>query len=336
MSHTRTMNGRSSRTTTPVAALDPTSVRIEATGTSPAGAVADLSGLYDGHHWAARNTGRPFEYRYTAVGDVDVTLRRSRMQGFIRGAIPVSDDYIVQWLTSGIGIPDVLRDRVDMVGDVPMLFPTAREFVFEYQDFDQRAVHMSRRLVHEVADELFHTGQVTDLGLDHLRTLDPGAVTRWRNCLSLLSRELRGDGVETLLWHALTRRTAAAFLHMYPPTVTALPAAVLMPRRARLRAAVEYIHEHVAEPMSVSDIAAAAGLSVRAIQEAFQHHLDMTPMKYLLTVRLQQVRRELAQAQPGDASVQAIARAWGFTHLGRFSGAYRAAFGEYPRATLRN
>jgi AraC-like DNA-binding protein len=310
-------------------------VRIEAAGTAPDAAVIDLSGFYAGRHWAARPTDRPFSYRYTAVGDADVTLRRSQITGSIRGAIPASDDYIVQWLTTGHGVPDVLRDRVPMSGDVPMLFPTSREFVFEYEDYDQRVVHISRRLVHEVADELFHTGQVTDLGIDHLRRLDPAAVTQWRNSLAVLSRELRVGGVDTLLWHTLTRGTAAAFLRMYPPTATALPPAVLLPRRNRLRAAVEYVHARAAEPTSVSEIASAAGLSVRATQEAFQRHLGLTPMQYLQQVRLDHVRRELLQADPATTAVQSIARRWGFAHLGRFSAAYRNAYGEYPRNTLR-
>ena len=314
---------------------DRSTVRLEAAGGSPAAAVVDLSGFYAGRHWAAHSTGRPFSYRYTAVGDADVTLRRSQISGSIRGLIPASDDYVVQWLTAGNGIPDVVHDRVPMVDDVPMLFPTAREFVFAYEDYDQRLVHMSRRLVHEVADELFHTGPVPDLGIDHLRTLEPAAVTRWRNSLSLLSRELRVGGVESLLWHTLTRETAAAFLRMYPPTVTALPPAVLLPRRARLRAAVEHVHAHAAEPLTVADVAGAAGLSVRATQEAFQRHIGMTPLRYLQHVRLERVRQELLQADPTTGSVQAIARACGFAHLGRFSAAYRNAYGEYPRNTLR-
>ncbi|PZE62903.1 hypothetical protein DEJ24_01135 [Curtobacterium sp. MCPF17_001] len=311
-------------------------VRIEAAGSSPEAAVLNLSGFYAGRHWAARATARPFTYRHTAVGDADVTLRRSRINGFIRGVMAPSDEYIVQWLTSGTGVPDIVHDRVPMTGDVPMLFPSAREFVFEYRDYDQRVVHMSRRLVHEVADELFHTGEVPDLGLDHLRTLDPAAVTQWRESLGLLSRELKVGGIETLLWHTLTRGTAAAFLRMYPPRVRALPRAVLLPRRDRIRAAVEYIHEHAADPMSVSDVAEAAGLSVRATQEAFQRHLGQTPMRYLQTVRLHGAHRELRQLDAATASVRDIARRWGFAHLGRFSGAYQAAFGEYPRTTLRN
>jgi AraC-like DNA-binding protein len=317
-------------------------VRIEAAGSSPDAAVAELSGFYSGHDWAAAATDRPFAYRYSAVGDGDVTLRRARFSGAVRGAVPPSDDYIVQWLTAGEGTPDVLEDRVPMVRDVPMLLPTAREFVFEYADHDQRLVHMSRRLVHEVADELFHTGPVSDLGINHLHPLDPAAITRWRSSLHLLSRELRdggGDGGRGgdggLVRSALSRAVVVAFLQMYPPRVVALPAAVFLPRRERLRAAVEYIHEHIAEPLRVADIAAAAGFSVRATQEAFQRSMGRSPLHYVQHVRLHRVRQDLLHADPETSSVRAVAHRWGFDHLGRFSAAYRVAFGEYPRTTLR-
>jgi AraC-like DNA-binding protein len=311
-------------------------VRIEAAGSSPDAAVAELSGFYSGHDWAAAPTGQPFAYRYSAVGDGDVTLRRAQFSGAIRGAVPPTDDYIVQWLTAGEGTPDVLHDRVPMVRDVPMLLPTAREFVFEYADHDQRLVHLSRRLVHEVADELFHTGPVDDLGTDHLHPLDPAAIARWRGSLHLLSRELReGTDGGGLVRSTLSRDVVVAFLRMYPPRVVALPAAVYLPRRERLRAAVEYIHEHVTEPLRVADIAAAAGFSVRATQEAFQHSIGRSPLHYLQHVRLQRVRQDLLRADPETSSVREVALRWGFDHLGRFSAAYRVAFDEYPRATLR-
>ncbi|MBM7476963.1 helix-turn-helix transcriptional regulator [Curtobacterium herbarum] len=320
-------------------------VRIEAAGSTPDAAVAELSGLYSGHDWAATTTDRAFTYRYSAVGDSDVTLRRAQLSGAVTGAVPPTDEYIVQWLTAGEGIPDVLQDRVPMVLDIPMLLPTAREFVFEYADHDQRLVHMSRRLVHEVADELFHTGPVSDLGINHLHPLDPAAVTRWRSSLHQLSRELRdgpsgggdgdGDGRGGLVRSALSRAVVVAFLRMYPPHAVALPASVFLPRRERLRAAVEYIHEHITEPLRVADIAAAAGFSVRATQEAFQLSIGRSPLHYLQHVRLQRVRQDLQHADPDTSSVREVAQRWGFDHLGRFSAAYRVAFGEYPRTTLR-
>lgn len=309
-------------------------VRIEAHGTEPAAVVAEVGGLYDGKDWAARPTDQPFTYRYTALGDDRITLRRSRITGYIRGAIPHTDDYVLQWITEGQAVPDIRRDRVPLAAGVPMLFPSAREFVFEYRDYDQRLVHLSRDLVHEVAEERFRTLPTSDLGLDHLRRLDPVAVARWRAQMGMLAGELRG-GVGTLLWQTLTRSAASAFLDLYPPTVATLPDALLLPRRARIRAAVEYVHAHAHEPLTVSDIARAGDLSVRSVQEGFIRDLGTTPMTYLLQVRLCRVREDLRAADPATTTVQEVARRWGFAHLGRFSASYAQAFGEYPRDTLR-
>lgn len=309
-------------------------VRLEAVGSDPEAAITDIAGLYAGREWAAHATDGTFDYRYTAIGDEDLTLRRSRITGQIRGSIPGTDDYVLQWITEGEGVPDTRRDRVALTRGIPMLFPTDREFVFEYRDYDQRLVHLSRRLVADVAVERYHATPGADLALDHLRPVDPAAVTRWRQQTAVLVTELR-RGVGTLLWQTVTRRTAAMFLDLYPPTVPVLPPAALLPRRARLRAAIEYVHAHAHAPITVSDIADAAGLSVRALQETFQRNIGRTPMAYLLEVRLEQVRTELLRADPATTTVQQVARRWGFSHLGRFSGTYAAAYGEYPKHTLR-
>jgi transcriptional regulator GlxA family with amidase domain len=52
-------------------------------------------------------------------------------------------------------------------------------------------------------------------------------------------------------------------------------------------------------------------------------------------VRLLRARLALLHANPPCNSVTSIAMAYGFTQLGRFSVAYRRAFGETPSQTLR-
>ena len=112
-----------------------------------------------------------------------------------------------------------------------------------------------------------------------------------------------------------------------PEPAELLPSAV---RRAR-----EFIDEHARSDLDVADIAAAAGVSSRALQAAFRRHLDTTPLGYLRHVRLQGAHLDLCSADPklGD-TVAGIATAWGFAHLGRFAAAYRQHYGRSPRATL--
>lgn len=106
--------------------------------------------------------------------------------------------------------------------------------------------------------------------------------------------------------------------------------------RAAVRAAVNYIEEHLADPITLRDIAFHTGRSVRSIQQAFHDDLRTTPMNYVRDRRLERARNQLADALPRDGvTVTEVAERWGFNHLGNFSAAYRKRFGESPSQTLR-
>lgn len=89
------------------------------------------------------------------------------------------------------------------------------------------------------------------------------------------------------------------------------------------------------EHLHVGDLCRAAGVSERTLQYAFKEILGLTPMAYLVRLRLHRVRRALLAARPGSTTVAAEALDCGFWHFGEFSRAYRECFGELPSATLR-
>ena len=102
-----------------------------------------------------------------------------------------------------------------------------------------------------------------------------------------------------------------------------------------LRRAVAFIDENAHRDITIADIAAAAFVTVRAIQLAFRRHLDITPMGYLRQVRLDHAHRDLLTADPAHHSVATIAYRWGFPTPARFSAYYRDAYGVAPTHTLR-
>jgi AraC-like DNA-binding protein len=105
---------------------------------------------------------------------------------------------------------------------------------------------------------------------------------------------------------------------------------------AVLRRATAFIEEHSERPLTVGQIAAAAGVGIRGLQIAFRRHLEVTPMTYVRRVRLDRVHRELLTGDPHDGvTVQAVARRWGFVNLGRFAAEYRSEYGVPPSETLR-
>ncbi|MFD9964175.1 helix-turn-helix transcriptional regulator [Amycolatopsis sp. NPDC058986] len=104
---------------------------------------------------------------------------------------------------------------------------------------------------------------------------------------------------------------------------------------ATLRRAIAFIDDHADTDINVADIAAAANVTIRAVQHAFRRHRDTTPMTYLRQARLEQAHRELLAAHPATgATVTEIAARWGFFHPGRFAHHYRATYGRPPHRTL--
>lgn len=101
----------------------------------------------------------------------------------------------------------------------------------------------------------------------------------------------------------------------------------------QLRRAVDFIKANLGEPLTLAQIAAQAGCSLRGLQMAFKEHLRCSPMQYLMRERLHHAHYLLQSVSP-DHGVSAVAFDSGFSHLGRFSIAYRAAFGCSPRDTL--
>lgn len=114
-------------------------------------------------------------------------------------------------------------------------------------------------------------------------------------------------------------------------------AAVL--RRAVTPSTVElaeaYLDGHCDRTLCLADICDAVGVSPRTLQTAFMREHGVSPMTFLLRMRLDRVRAALESSGRHETSVSEAAMAWGFRHLGRFSGTYFRRFGEYPGQTLR-
>jgi len=91
-----------------------------------------------------------------------------------------------------------------------------------------------------------------------------------------------------------------------------------------------FLKSHLHEQFQVSEMANVAGVSERTLERLFMSNLGMTPCAYLRVRRLHQARKELAEVSASNKSISQIALDQGFTHLGRFSMAYREFFGHSP------
>jgi len=82
------------------------------------------------------------------------------------------------------------------------------------------------------------------------------------------------------------------------------------------------------------DLARHSGVSQRTLEHFFKQEFALTPGRYLAKSRLNRCYHDLYHANPDEDTVTRIATDWGFSHLGRFSGAYRKQFGELPSQTF--
>ena len=101
-----------------------------------------------------------------------------------------------------------------------------------------------------------------------------------------------------------------------------------------IRRAIAEMRAHLTEPITVPEIADAAGVSVRGLQMAFVRQLDVAPLLHLRQLRLEAARSALVDEAMVGTTIADIARRFGYANSGRFSTHYRNEYGEAPSATL--
>jgi AraC-like DNA-binding protein len=96
-----------------------------------------------------------------------------------------------------------------------------------------------------------------------------------------------------------------------------------------------FIDAQYAEPIILETLVQLSGVSERLLFDGFRQHLDVSPMKYLKLVRLEQAHLALKEALPKSETVMQIALTAGFKQVAQFSIDYKERFGESPSDTLR-
>jgi len=294
-------------------------------------ALAFFTGDYDFRAPRVRRTRQRPHWDFAGVGDQRMSLRSSRFLVDLRTESQVDDQFLIAWLRSGSSTITHGGRSVDLEPGVPVVLPFAEAYELHHRDIGLNLVQLDR---------------------DHVRSIvgDPEFAFE-------AMRRPTAEGIRT--WQAAVRAHASTWLdveHEMTSTVQrtiadAFVAAALEsfpqrdrwqatvrgngPEHDRLRRALEYVHAHARDPIGTPEIAAAAGLSARGLQQSLRRHLDQTPGDLLRSVRLDGARKDLLRGDRDETSVADIARAWGFGHLGRFSATYRSRFGELPSESLR-
>jgi len=264
-----------------------------------------------------------------------------RYRGFDYRAVADPLGYLLACkAVAGTGVLVTGGDEVLTAPGDAFLFPPLAPFDMESHDSEYTVVQVPLAAAGALAEEM--TGlPAADLRFEAMAPLSAPRGKMFAATVDFIGGQLALPaitGIQRLVARELTRLAAAAVLETFPSTF--MTAGYLRGpgwvAAAAVDRAASFIDAHAGEPVTVREIAAAAGVSAFALQYAFLRHFGATPEAHLRRVRLERAHRDLAQADPASGvTVADVARRWGWPSLGQFTVAYQRRFGEPPGGTLR-
>lgn len=128
------------------------------------------------------------------------------------------------------------------------------------------------------------------------------------------------------------RRLAVRLLRVAGPGADQSAPRGMVRKRRALELAEAFLLQRLQRPARLAEVAAAAGLSARALQYVFRARHGCGPLQWQRDRRLEEARRQLCG---GAETVKHVALGLGFVNLGGFASAYRQRFGESPSSSLQ-
>jgi AraC-like DNA-binding protein len=292
------------------------------------------------HRTILLGRGEPVRAMLNAAGLTDVTVGYLQYGAEVRMVPePLSDCYHINLPTRGF--TESISGRTSVIsttGRAAVFSPGEPMSIRWSSGCGQLALRLERSALQAELERILNQPVETvrfELGMDVTRP--PGSS--WLATLRFVMSEVeRPDSVvhEPLARTEFGRLLVSTLLFAHRHNYSAALARPTSPARPRaVREVMELIEAHPERPYSASDLAAHANVSLRALQAAFRREHGMSPMAYLTHVRLGRVHADLMEGSPASCSATEVAFRWGFTHLGRFSRAYRQKYGVSPSDTLR-
>lgn len=164
----------------------------------------------------------------------------------------------------------------------------------------------------------------------HVRGFDRVSPETLDSVIPLLVREMsaRSPGSDTVverLAEVLLIQVLRAHLATERPSVGFLAAA----GDPRISRAIRLVHEAHDRPLTLEQLADAAGMSRSAFAERFKEVAQISPISYLTRWRLERARQLLS---PGGASVAEVANMVGYESDVAFSRAFKREYALSPTA----
>jgi len=176
------------------------------------------------------------------------------------------------------------------------------------------------------------------LGHDPVGRVDLEPVFRTRDSLmwsilhALTEEVLVDNPAGPLYAESLGTALVAHLLRRHRAPVDASRRRAGLPSTA-VRVLAEYIEAHLAEPISLQDLAELAGLSTYEFARRFRESTGMPPHQYVTRRRIERARTLLVN---NDLSILEVALACGFSSQSHFAATFRTLVGVTPRRYRRS
>jgi AraC-like DNA-binding protein len=183
--------------------------------------------------------------------------------------------------------------------------------------------HLAHLCGHALDDPLvfapdWNSSTVTGVWFGHIRNL--------YSLFKLSPTSYENDMCRRHHWDATCTLLLSLFSHNYSETL-ARGSTQVASRRCRM--AMEFMRDNMCRGTTVADVAGYVGLSVRALQMAFQRYYNVTPSEMLRNLRLDAVRAALEHADDSN-TVTGILLDHGVSSTGHFAAQFRKRFGVTP------
>src|SRR5262249_3924726 len=138
-----------------------------------------------------------------------------------------------------------------------------------------------------------------------------------------------GGVAERLYAEVLTHALAMHFLHRYALAMPSEPATTGGLAPHKLRHLTTYIQEHLDQPLTLAELAAAVQLSLAHFARQFKQTMGLAPHQYVIRCRLERARELLVSTA---LPLMAVGQHVGFQDQSHFIAVFRRHVGVTPQA----
>lgn len=299
-----------------------------------------VEALLGPHRLQPAGRAAAFDISYSALHLQDTSIVCGRYGAAVRidpGAL--DEYYLVGMPLAGTSVVRCGNNEIHSRVGLASVQSCGERVVTEWgQDCCKLSVKIARSALERCLADLLGRSPDRRVMFDGALDLDSPSGRSWWRMLEWLVAEL-GAGSMFLASEggrrSVDRTLISALLLAQPHTFSGeLLRGTRRSGPAHVRKVEEIVDADPSAPHHLAELAAAAGISARALQAGFRQHRGMTVTEFIRARRLDRARAVLL-APTARTRVTDVALDAGYAHLGRFASEYRHRYGEAPSTTLK-